>query len=50
MVLTAVGEVHTIEEAPVFVHDLNLFVRVQLLEETPALLSLTEICEDHGCS
>ena len=35
VVLTANGEVHTHEKAQVFVHDLNLFVTVQLLEETP---------------
>ena len=28
--------------------DLNLFVTVQLLEETPAVLSLGKLCEDHG--
>ena len=50
MVLTANGEVHTNEEAQVYVHDLNLFVTVQLLEETPAVLSLGKLCEDHGYS
>ena len=35
VVLTANGEVHTYEEAQVFGHDLNQFVTVQLLEETP---------------
>ena len=48
MVHTANGEVHSNEEAHVFVHDLNLFVTVQLLEETPAVLSLGKLCEDHG--
>ena len=33
VVLSANGEVHTNEEAQVFVHDQNLFVTVQLLEE-----------------
>ena len=33
VVLTANGEAHTYEEAQVFVHDLNLFVTVQLLED-----------------
>ena len=50
MVLTANGEVHTNEGAQVYVHDLNLFVTVQLLEETPAVLSLGKLCEDHGYS
>ena len=31
-------------------HDLDLFVTVQLLEETPAVLSLGKLCEDHGYS
>ena len=50
MVLTANGEVHTNEEAQVFVHDLNLIVTVQVLEETLAVLSLGKLCEDHGYS
>ena len=50
VVLTAHGEVHTNEKAQVYVHDLNLFVTEQLLEETPAVLSLGKLCEDHGCS
>ena len=50
VVLTAKGEVHTNEEAQVYAHDLNLFVTVQFLEETPAFLSLGKLCEDHGYS
>ena len=50
IVLTAGGEVHTHEEAQVFVHDLNQFVTVPLLEETPAVLSLGKLCKDHGSS
>ena len=50
VVLTANGEVHTHEEAQVFVQDLNLFVTVQVLEETTAVLSLGKLCEDHGYS
>ena len=48
--LTANGEVQKNEEAQVFVHDQNLFVTVQLLEETPAVLSLGKHCEDLGFS
>ena len=47
-VVTANGEVQTNEEAQVFVHDLDLIVTVQLLEDTPALLSLGKLCEEHG--
>ena len=38
-VVTADGEVPTSEEAQVHVHDLDLFVTVQLLDDTPAVLS-----------
>ena len=44
------GEVHTHEEAQVFVHDFNQFVIVQLFEETLAVLSLGKLCKDHGYS
>ena len=50
VVLTFNGEVHTHEEAQVSVHDLTLFVTVQLLVETPAVLSPGKLCEDHGYS
>ena len=50
MVLTANGEVQTNEEAQVYVQDLNLFVTVQFLQETPAVVSLGKLCEDHGYS
>ena len=39
-VFTANGEVQTNEEATVYVKDLDLFVTVQLLEDTPQVLSL----------
>ena len=48
VVLLAHGEVHTNEEAQVYVHDLNLFVTLQLLEDTLAVLSLGKLCEDRG--
>ena len=44
MELTANGEVQTNEVAQV--HDLNLFVTLQLLEETLAVKSLGKLCED----
>ena len=44
------SEVRTNEEAQVFVHDLDLFVTVQLLDETPAVLLLHTFCSEHGCS
>ena len=50
VVLTANGEVQAHVEAQVFVHGLNLFVTVQLLDETLAVLSLGKHCEAHGYS
>ena len=49
-VLTANGEVQTNEEATLYVKELDLFVTVMLLEDTPAVLSLGKLCEDHGYS
>ena len=37
-------------KAQLYVHDLNLFVTVQLFEDTIAVLSLGKLCEDHGFS
>ena len=48
--ITANGEVQTNKEATVHVNDLDLFVTVQLLEDTPLVLSLGKLCEGHGCS
>ena len=38
------------EEAQVFLHDLGVFITVQLFAETPAVLSLGKLCEEHGHS
>ena len=48
--LTADGEVHINEEAQVSVHDLDLFVTVQSLEDTPAVLSHGKLFKEHGNS
>ena len=50
VVLSANGKGHAHEEAQVFVHDLNQFVTVQLLDETPAVLSLGKLWKGHGYS
>ena len=47
-VMTANGEVQTREEATVYVKELDLFVTVMLLRETPAVLSFGKLCEEHG--
>ena len=44
-VVKANGEVLTKEEATVYVRELDSFVTVTLLEETPAVLSLGKLCE-----
>ena len=50
-VITSNGEVQAHEEATtVHVHDLELFVTVQILEDTPAVPSSGKLSEDHGCS
>ena len=49
-VMTANGEVQTREEAMGFVKELDLFVTVKLLEDTPAVLTLGKLCGDHGYS
>ena len=47
-VMTANGERQTREEATLHVKELDLFVTVMLLQETPAVLSLGKLCEEHG--
>ena len=47
-VMTANGEVRTNKEATVRVKQLDLFVTVMFLQETPAVLSLEKLCEEHG--
>ena len=49
-VVTANGEVQANEEATVYVREMDLFVTVKLLKDTPAGLSLGTLCEDHGYS
>ena len=49
-VVTANGVVQANEEATVYVKLFDLFVTVQLLEDTPPVLSLGELCGDHGYS
>ena len=46
--MTANGEVPTREEATVYVNEMDLFVTVMLLDESPAVLCLGKLCEDHG--
>ena len=47
-VITANGEVQTNKEATEYVMQLDLFVKVMLLEEIPSVFYLGKLCEDHG--
>ena len=48
--ITANGEVQTNEEATVYVKELVLFLTLKVLENTPAVLSLGKLCDEHGYS
>ena len=50
MVVTANGEMPAKEEATVYVREFDLFFKVMLLENTPAVLSLGKLCEESGYS
>ena len=49
-VITANGEVQTHEEATVYVKELDIFLTMKVLENTPAVLSLGKLCDEHGYS
>ena len=49
-VFTANGEVQTHEEATVYVKELDIFLTMKVLEDTPAVLSLGKLCDEHGYS
>ena len=50
IVITANGEVQTHEEAIVYVKELDVFLTVKVLENTPAVLSLGKLCDENGYS
>ena len=50
IVITANGEVQTHEEATVCDKELDIFLTMKLLEDTPAVLSLGKLCGEHGYS
>ena len=50
IVITANGEVQTHEEATVNVKELDKFLTMKVLEDTPAVLSLGKLCDEHGYS
>ena len=49
-VITANGEVQTHEEATVHVKELDIFLIMKVLEDTPAVLSLGKLCDENGYS
>ena len=49
-VITANGEVQTHEEATVYVKELEIFLTMKVLEDTPSFLSLGKLCDEHGYS
>ena len=50
IVITANGEVQTHEEATVYVKELDIFLSMKVLENTPAVLSLGKLCDENGYS
>ena len=50
IVITANGEVQTHEEAIVYVKELDIFLTMKVLENTPAVLSLGKLCDESGYS
>ena len=49
-VITANGEVQIHEEATVNVTELDIFLTMRVLEDTPAVSSLGKFCDEHGYS
>ena len=49
-VITTNGEVQTHEEATVYVKELDIFLTMKVLEDTPAIFSLGKLCDENGYS
>ena len=50
IVTTANGEVQTHEEATVYVKELDIFLTMKVIENTPAVLSLEQLGDENGYS
>ena len=50
IVITAIGEVQTHEEVTVYATELDRFLTMKVLENTPAVLSLGKLCDENGYS
>ena len=49
-VITANGKVQTHEESIVYVKELDIFLSMKVLDNTPAVLSLGKLCDENGYS
>ena len=49
-VITAIGEMQSPEEAIVYVKELNIFLTMKVLDNTPAVLSIGKLCDENGHS
>ena len=50
IVITVNGEVQTHEQAMVYVKELDIFLTMKVLDNTPAVLSLGKLCDEDGYS
>ena len=50
IVISDNGEVQTHEEAIVYVTELDFFLTMKVLDNTPSVLSLAKLCNEHGYS
>ena len=50
IVIAANGEEQTHEEAIVYVKELDMFLTMKVLDNTPAVLSLGKLCDENGYS
>ena len=50
IVITANGEVQTHQEAKVYVKELDIFLTMKVLDNTPAVLSLGKLCDENRYS
>ena len=50
IVITANGEVQTHKEAIVYVRELDIFLTLTVLDNSPAVLSLGKLCDENGYS
>ena len=49
-VITANGEVQTLDQTTVYVKELDIFLTMKVLKNTPAFLSLGKLCDENGYS